>query len=158
MLDLQPLTLWKHRCVKSVQLRSFFWSVFSFILTEYGIYGVNLRNQSEYRKIRTRKTSVFGHFSRSAFYFNFESEGLCLQILSKRINSHFCLICRDNVRSSQRDKIPNLNRSNNFVFLRLKFYWNRQVVDLIRALGIWNPRRFVTRLLSQNLRFNFSEY
>ena len=36
--------------VKSVQIRSFFWSVFSCI-------------QSEYRKIRTRKNSVFGHFS-----------------------------------------------------------------------------------------------
>ena len=35
----------KHKhCVKSVQIRSFFWS--------------------EYRKIRTRKNSVFGHFSR----------------------------------------------------------------------------------------------
>ena len=29
------------------------------------IYGVNLRIQSEYRKIRTRKNSVSGHFSRS---------------------------------------------------------------------------------------------
>ena len=29
------------------------------------IYGVNLHIQSEYRKIRTRKNSVFGHFSRS---------------------------------------------------------------------------------------------
>ena len=29
------------------------------------IYSVNLRIQSEYRKIRTRKNSVFGHFSRS---------------------------------------------------------------------------------------------
>ena len=29
------------------------------------IYGVNSRIQSEYRKIRTRKNSVFGHFSRS---------------------------------------------------------------------------------------------
>ena len=29
------------------------------------IYGVNLCIQSEYRKIRTRKNSVFGHFSRS---------------------------------------------------------------------------------------------
>ena len=37
-------------CVKSVQIRSFFWSVFCCILTEY-------------RKIRTRKNSVFGHFS-----------------------------------------------------------------------------------------------
>ena len=29
------------------------------------IYGVNLRIQSEYRKIQTRKNSVFGHSSRS---------------------------------------------------------------------------------------------
>ena len=40
-------------CVKSVQIWSYFWSVFSCI-------------QSEYRKIRTRNNSVFGHFSRSA--------------------------------------------------------------------------------------------
>ena len=38
--------------VKSVQIRRF--------------YAVNLRIQSEYGKIRTRKNSVFGHFSRSA--------------------------------------------------------------------------------------------
>ena len=29
------------------------------------IYSVNLRNQSKYRKIRTRNNSVFGHFSHS---------------------------------------------------------------------------------------------
>ena len=40
-------------CVKSVQIRSFFWSVFSRIH----------RIQSKYGKIRTRKNSVFGHFS-----------------------------------------------------------------------------------------------
>ena len=40
-------------CVKSVHIQSFFWSVFSCI-------------RAEYRKIRTRKNSVFGHFSRSA--------------------------------------------------------------------------------------------
>ena len=39
-------------CVKSVQIRSYFWSVFFCIRTEY-------------RKIRTRKNSVFGHFWRS---------------------------------------------------------------------------------------------
>ena len=38
--------------VKSVQIPSFFWSVFSCI-------------HSEDRKIRNRKNSVFGHFSRS---------------------------------------------------------------------------------------------
>ena len=31
------------------------------------IYGVNLRVQSEYRKKRTKKYSVFGHFSRSVY-------------------------------------------------------------------------------------------
>ena len=54
--------------MESVQIRSFFWSVFSCIWTE--IYGVNLRIQSEYRKIRTRKNSVFGHFSRSVTFIN----------------------------------------------------------------------------------------
>ena len=48
----QPIYIWICHCVKSVQIRSFFWSVFSII-------------QSECGKIRTRKTSVFGHFSRS---------------------------------------------------------------------------------------------
>ena len=40
-------------CVKSVQIQSFFWSVFSCIRTKY-------------RKIRTRTNSVFRHFLRSA--------------------------------------------------------------------------------------------
>ena len=39
-------------CMKSVQIRCFFWPVFSCI-------------QSGYRKIQIRKSSVFGHFSRS---------------------------------------------------------------------------------------------
>ena len=41
-----------NHCVKSVQIRSFFWSAFSCI-------------RSKYKKIWTRKYSVFGHFSRS---------------------------------------------------------------------------------------------
>ena len=46
------------QCVKSVQVRSYFWSVFSCIRTEYGFYGVNLSIQPEYRKIRTRNNST----------------------------------------------------------------------------------------------------
>ena len=41
-----------YHCVKSFQIRSYFWSVFFCIWTEY-------------TKIRTRNNSVFGHFSRS---------------------------------------------------------------------------------------------
>ena len=52
-------------CMKSVQIRSFFWSVFPVFGLNAEIYGVNLRIQCEYRKIRTRKNSVFGHFLRS---------------------------------------------------------------------------------------------
>ena len=39
-----------YHCVKSVQIRSYFWSI------------------QEYSKIRTRNNSVFGHFSRSALF------------------------------------------------------------------------------------------
>ena len=58
-------------CVKSVQIRSLFWSVlfwsvFPCTWAEYeDLYGVNLRIQLEYGTIKTRKNSVFGHFWRS---------------------------------------------------------------------------------------------
>ena len=49
-------------CVKNVQIQRFFWSVFSCIRTQYGDV---LRRyiQSEYRKIKTIKILVSGHFS-----------------------------------------------------------------------------------------------
>ena len=50
-----------YHCVKSVQIRYFFCSVFSHIRTEYG-------------KIRTRKNTVFGHFSRSVQIIRFKAE------------------------------------------------------------------------------------
>ena len=45
-------------CVKSVQIRSFFWFVFSCIY-------------SKYRKVHTGKISVYGHFSGSALLTHF---------------------------------------------------------------------------------------
>ena len=44
--------------VKSGQIQSFFWSI---------LYGVNLRIQSEYRKIRTRKNSVLFIYLQTLF-------------------------------------------------------------------------------------------
>ena len=56
-------------CVKSVQVWSFFWSVFSRSWTEYG----EIRStESECGKIRTRKNHVFGNFSRSVLYYNLQ--------------------------------------------------------------------------------------
>ena len=48
--------------MKSFQIRGFSWSVFSRIRTQYL---VSLRIQSTCGKIRTRKDSILGHFSRS---------------------------------------------------------------------------------------------
>ena len=58
-------------CMKSVQIRSFFWSVFSRIRTEYGEiqsisrHSASFRIQPECGKIWTRKDSIFVHLSRS---------------------------------------------------------------------------------------------
>ena len=52
-------------CLKSVRIRSFFWSVFSHIRTECGV----IRSISPYsvqmQKIADQKNSEYGHFSRS---------------------------------------------------------------------------------------------
>ena len=59
---LYSASLCSYHCMKSVQKRSFFWSVFSRFRIECF---VSLRIQSECGKIRTRKNSVFGHISHS---------------------------------------------------------------------------------------------
>ena len=58
-------------CAKSVQIRSFFWSLFPRIWTKY-------------RKIRTTKTSVFGHFLRVVFRMTYSLVWMSI------LNSLFC--------------------------------------------------------------------
>ena len=53
------------KLLKIVLIRSFSGPSFPAFGLNAKIYGVNLRIESEYRKIRTRQNSVFGHFSRS---------------------------------------------------------------------------------------------
>ena len=74
---LSKLLCFKLCCVKSVQIRSYFWS--------------------EYRKIRTRNNSVFGHLSRSDcvdhdHYFSFRSfdnsTSLCMSMISILLNTY----------------------------------------------------------------------
>ena len=82
-------TLNKIHYVKSVQMRSIFWSVFSCIPI-FLIYGVNLRIQSEYRKIRARKYSVFGHFSRSeCFHF----KGVRKRLKKNKFSNDYQILC-----------------------------------------------------------------
>ena len=63
------------------------------------IYSVNLRIQSEYRKIRTRNDSVFGHFSRSGMYSFYPGNYLAWNLKYELLGIHtttwdtkFCLI------------------------------------------------------------------
>ena len=77
-------------CMKSVRIRSCFWSVFSYIRTEY-------------RKIRTKNNSVFGHFSCSVLetYLKWQyATGTLLQILQNKIWNG----CRD--KSAEMDQTP----------------------------------------------------
>ena len=60
-------------CVESVQIWSLSDPYFPVLGLNTEIYGVV---QSEYRKIRTRKNSVFGHFSRSVGRYGHENKGL----------------------------------------------------------------------------------
>ena len=58
-------------CSKNVQIRSFFWSVFSRIRTKYRDSRGKPSYSVKYGKLRSRKNSVFGHFSCStSFYHN----------------------------------------------------------------------------------------
>ena len=78
--------------VKSAQIRSFFWSVLS-----RNLY-LSLRIQSECGKVRTRKNSVFGHFSRS---FSNESK-----LLALKVYGHDCLENHFKASISFRTEIP----------------------------------------------------
>ena len=52
-------------CVKSVQIRSFFWSVFSCVRTEYRDLLLKSLYSFQVHENTDQKSSIFGHFSRS---------------------------------------------------------------------------------------------
>ena len=69
---------------RSAQMRSFFWSVFSCIWTEYRDLWNKCPYSIRYRKIRARKKSVFGHFSHSVEYY------VCLSF--RRVVRQQCMV------------------------------------------------------------------
>ena len=77
-------TKWNNHCVKSVQIQVFSGPYFPLFGPNVEIYSVNLRIQSEYRKILTRKNSVFGYFSPSECINNCkETDHIC--VIKKQI-------------------------------------------------------------------------
>ena len=77
---ISSITQWSSHCEKSVQIRSYFWSVFSCI-------------QSKYREIRTRNNSVFGHYSGNAQYW---FTWLLEKLLLNKTNNFFELLINTN--------------------------------------------------------------
>ena len=80
--------------MKSVRIRSYYGPYFLTFGLHTERYGVSLRIQSECGKIRTRKNSVFGHFSHSDWIIIFGLVGptLFIQILEDKVGVGFYLV------------------------------------------------------------------
>ena len=120
---------WNIHCVKSVQIRRFFWSVFSRIRTEYG--EISLRIQSECRKIRTIKNSVFGHISHSDLFRekvskNVETPLASLKAYHRRVGLLYILLIRS-------------------IHFRLKTYQNSYQIVILRRIIAWLCKYFLSK-------------
>ena len=84
-----------NNCMESVQIRRFFWFVFSCIQTEYGDllrkfpYSVHIQENTD------QKNSVFGHFSRSEQIKSFSEDTWYNSIQSSGKRKHFQLVFED---------------------------------------------------------------
>ena len=63
-------------CVKSVQMRRYFWSIFSCI-------------RSEYRKIQTKETSIFGQFPRNGSIMRFSCYNFMLPLATHLFGNQY---------------------------------------------------------------------
>ena len=137
--------------MKSVQIRSFFLHVFSCIQTEYGdlqskspylvqihenrdqkkfrteIYRVNLRIQSKYMKTGTRKSSVFGHVSRSVCIKESKSKIIGSECMRKFLQQTYT---KAKIKCSTKflNSLSVTKVSSNRVQLVNRFYWNKNIV------------------------------
>ena len=88
------------------------------------IYGVNLRIQSKYRKMRTRNNSVFGHFSRSDSF-----KKLYFTLTLRSIGSRFLLLV----------SCKNVNNTHAYmtIFILLNRMWIRTCIYLLTNMFIF---------------------
>ena len=82
-------------CLKSIQIWSFSGPYFPVFGLNTDIYRVNLRIQSKYRKIRTKKNSVFRHFSHSDSYYQgcYIFEGITTKSILLKQSAQLLLLC-----------------------------------------------------------------
>ena len=100
--------------MKSAQIRSYFWSLFSRIQTEYVAIFVSLRILSECGKIRTRNNPVCGHFLRSARIHTFRR--FLLQTFIKiKSNTEIKTFTLNSTKFFETFRIPNFQ--NNYLVI-----------------------------------------
>ena len=90
-------------CVKSVQMRSFLWSVFPLFRLNTEICGVNLCIQFKYRKIRVSKTSYLDTFH-GVFTFQCRKEGPSVQ----RIKNGNIIMALEFKNKESRDRVTDV--------------------------------------------------
>ena len=117
---------WLH-CVKTVQIQGYLWSIFSCIWTEY-------------RKIRTRINSVFGHFSRCSFAHSFQEDQLYRTLLGNifsipasctfwKVLQIFYIFCMETNAWQFESKI-------NWLVFKWFSYWMSKILELINMCYI----------------------
>ena len=102
-------------CMKIIQIRSYFWSVFSFI-------------QSQYREIRTRNNSALVHFLRSAYhtYFNAESCLWCVHI--KCVPKRMSFITRKlYCQKTPKSNISTTAYKESILYFQLTIAWKEKI-------------------------------
>ena len=110
------------------------------------IYGVNLRIQSKYRKMRTRNNSVFGHFSRSDIF-----KKLYFTLTLRSIGSRFLLLV----------SCKNVNNTHAYmtIFILLNRMWIRTCIYLLTNMFIFvHMCVWVMKFLWEDARCIFQKY
>ena len=143
---LSPLMGWPTHCVKSVQIQSFFWSIFFCI-------------RPEYRKIRTKKISVFGHFPCSDLDWHFMEVGQhaylagwgwwmhagsvpCNQKLSCKWNLSFFQAAPPNKLPFYLNSLPHIISS---LFRQFCLFQNAILHKMLKV-GFWNLKPIFLRM------------
>ena len=131
-------------CVKSFQIRGFSWSVFFRIRTQYF---VSLRIQYNCGKIRTRKNSKLGHFSRSENHVTIWANLRTLQVKQQ--------VSEAVVRRHQSLKTSQTSQENICVWVS----WPATLLkrDIDTDVLLWNLQSFLEHLFYRTAKVAASE-
>ena len=148
-----------NHCVKSVQIRSFFWSVFSRICTGSERYSISLRIQSECGKIRSRKIPYLDtfhavkkhthHFNSLKItfhnitkvimtYFHISVVVNDVEVISQKVPTLACSVSFENVLKNREKIFRADNLTENKISRNFIFIWN----EIFHSLNKYETSRY----------------